>query len=91
MLSSEEASSKSSIQQWLSQGVNITYDKTKAYHQIIGTSIKDEIKEEGAGTHIILQVTVPACTEDWWKYRTIELKRADKQSDWSVVQGGEGI
>ena len=91
MLSSEEASSKSNIQQWLSQGVNITYDKTKAYHQIIGTSIKDEIKEEGAGTHIILQVTVPACTEDWWKYRTIELKRADKQSDWNVVQGGEGI
>ena len=72
---------------WLRQGVEITYDKDAAFSYIMGSSVKQQIEQNGAGTAIILTVTIPAATEEQGK-RIIELDRENAQSEWVVRTEG---
>ena len=71
LLSADEISELEERNQWLEQGVQVEY------------RAKDTIAEKGAGTVIILQVTVPSAPEgSAWSRRVMELNRDSTQSAW---------
>lgn len=83
LLSEDEVSEVEERNQWLEQGVQVEYREEDALRYIAGSGVKDIIAEKGAGTVIILQVTVPAAPEDSaWNQRVMELNRDSAQSAW---------
>ena len=83
LLSADEISELEERNQWLEQGVQVEYRAEDALRSITGSSAKDTIAEKGAGTVIILQVTVPSAPEgSAWSRRVMELNRDSTQSPW---------
>ena len=83
LLSADEISELEERNQWLEQGVQVEYRAEDALRSITGSSAKDTIAEKGAGTVIILQVTVPSAPEgSAWSRRVMELNRDSAQSAW---------
>lgn len=76
---------------WLRQGVEITYDEQFALLNIAQTSDEVAIVQNGAGTVMVLSVTVPtAPNPSAWYKRVIILNRDNTNSEWYVRKGGEG-
>lgn len=83
LLSADEISELEERNQWLEQGVQVEYRAKDALRSIAGSGAKDIIAEKGAGTVIILQVTVPSAPEgSAWSRRVMELNRDSTQSAW---------
>lgn len=83
LLSEDEVSELEERNHWLEQGVQVEYREEDALRYITGSSVKDTIAEKGAGTVIILQVSVPAAPADSvWSQRVMELDRDSAQSAW---------
>ncbi len=83
LLSADEISELEERNQWLEQGVQVEYRAKDALRSITGSGAKDTIAEKGAGTVIILQVTVPSAPEgSAWSRRVMELNRDSTQSAW---------
>lgn len=90
LLYPEEYSRAKQFQAWLKQGVDIVYDKETAFSYVNGSSAKAQIEQQGAGTLIILTVTIPAAS-DYQGDRRITLTRENAQSEWTFLTEGPNV
>lgn len=74
--------------EWLEQGIQLTYDRETAYREIDGTTLKDNVKNN-PGTVIVLNADAAAAPDgDDWHYRKVYLMRESTDSDWEVIADG---
>lgn len=88
ILSKEEIAAQEQFQDWLSQRVELTYNKEKMYEYIMGSGLKEQISAyAGAGNVIVLRTKIPAAPDDYG-FRTVTLYREGSKTEWFVKTEG---